>query len=84
MADVRRLDMWGALEPLTRRQAEERAQALCAEYRLAVQEAILAGSGMAEAHAAARPLQRQAVAVLREAGVSEVRAQGFVALEFHG
>ena len=84
MADARRVDMWGAVEAPSRRQAEERAHALCAEYRAAVQGAIVAGSSMDAAHQAARPLQRRALAVLRKAGVPEREARGLVVLEFHG
>jgi hypothetical protein len=82
--DARRVDLFGRVEAPSRRQAEERAHVLCAEYRSAVQAAILAGSGMDAAHEAARPIQRKALAVLAEAGVPPMVAQGLVALEFHG
>lgn len=81
---ARRVDFFGQVEAPSRRQAEKRAHALCGEYRAAVQTAILAGASMDAAHEAARPIQRRALAVLREAGVPELQAQGIVVLEFHG
>lgn len=82
--EARRVDLFGRVEAPSRRQAEERAHALCAQYRAAVQTAVLAGASMDAAHEAARPIQKRALAVLAEAGVPPMVAQGIVALEFHG
>ena len=81
---VRRVDIFGSLEPLTRLEAEAEAVSLMAAYRETVQDLICDGRAFSDAHAEAAPFLDQARTLLHAEGWSGQATESLLAREFHG